>query len=368
MNYFNRIIKMEVTKDLLYQFFEENKNQEKFDKYMEVFKSFSKEKQGRSGAEVGSIGDNYVMKISTIKFTSKSIIDNQCLFLKSQINEIFINYVLTNLNKFTKLSEKELKLKNKYLLKIKDFGLSNNKSYIINDKVGVNIQNKYMTNVSEVLKFNHLPKIKKNKNLIDKYQLYLISKVIRPLDDILLMLHKKIKFYHTDFKLDNVFIKEHNIRGYETLKEKGLFLNFIPLLSDLDKSRISLRGKKILPIDDKKRISKIGKILGYEPLLSLRYDCRIKYGKEKCIKFRSEDFDILLIFINIYLLLYIFELNDLFEILDDYVKNRFSFKEDDMIKFKQVIKKNSTGFSFLNKLSATKMSGIIYQICKKLEY
>ena len=153
---------MKVNKEKLYQFFKTYENQEKFDNYMKNFKSFSKNKQGKSGAEIGSIDKKTVMKISKIKFKQNSIIDNDCLFLKSQINEIFINYILTNLEKFTTLNNKELRIKNKYLLKSKDFGLTKERAYILNDKIGVVIDKKYMTNLNEILVLNHFPKIQKN--------------------------------------------------------------------------------------------------------------------------------------------------------------------------------------------------------------
>ena len=359
---------MKVNKEKLYQFFKTYENQEKFDNYMKNFKSFSKNKQGKSGAEIGSIDKKTVMKISKIKFKQNSIIDNDCLFLKSQINEIFINYILTNLEKFTTLNNKELRIKNKYLLKSKDFGLTKERAYILNDKIGVVIDKKYMTNLNEILVLNHFPKIQKNPYLIKRYQKYFIGKIIRPLDFLLSILNKKVKFYHTDLKLENIFIRESTIKSYEDLKEKGVFINFTPLLSDLDKSRLTFNNKSILPIDDKKIITKIGKALGYEPLLSLRFDCKVKYGKEKCIKFKQGDFDILTIFINVYLLLHKFKLKDLFEELDNYVKNRFQFCEEDLLKFKNVIKKEFNSFSIIDKTKPTKMSGIIYQLCKKLEY
>ena len=63
-----------------------------------------------------------------------------------------------------------------------------------------------------------------------------------------------------------------------------------------------------------------------------------------------------------------YELVDLFSLLDNYVMKRFKFTEEDMMKFKMVMKKSYKKSSFLSKVSATNMSGIIYQICKKLEY
>jgi hypothetical protein len=308
------------------------------------------------------------MKISSIKFSKKSIVENECLFLKSQLNEIIINYVLTYLEDFVKLDSKEIRMKKKYLLSLEDFGITNNKSYIVNEKVGMNVGNSYLTNLSDILKTNHLPKIKNDNSLSVEYQKYFINRIVAPIDNILTLLHKKIDFYHTDFKLDNIFTKNKKVSGYDNLRKNGLFLNFIPLISDLDKSRLTLKGRKILPIDDKKIMSSLGSSLGYEPLLHFRYKCQIKYGKEKCIKFNKGDFDILLFFINVYLLLHVYQLVDLFYLLDDYVMKRFKFTEEDMVKFKMVMKKSYKKSSFLAKLSATNMSGIIYQICKELEY
>lgn len=349
-------------------FFIDLKDENKLDSYLQKFVPFPKKTQGKSGAIIGYIDDKTVMKISKVRYDKNSIIQKKdCILLKPQINEILINITLTNLEKFVKLNKDELKLKNKYLLKVKDYGIGNNKSYIINDKVGVSIKDKYFTNLDNIF-LNHLEILKNNLLLINDYQNYLINHVLKPIDKILNLLNNKIGFYHTDFKLKNIFIKNSKTNGYNKLKDNGIYLDFIPLISDFDKSRIKINNNKIIAIDDKKVLNYIGSKIGYEPLLVLRYKCRITYGKEKCIKFKLNDFDLLTMLINIYILIFINKIPEFFDKLDNFVKERFNFNTEEIINFKSIIKKNVKSLDIIPLLSATRMSKIILQLCNKLEY
>ena len=359
------MIKSRINYNELNNFFSSIKNEEKFTNYLKNFKSFSESKQGKSGAIVGYIDEDTVMKISTIRYNKNSIIQkDDCLLLKSQINEILINYILTNLEKFTSLDKNELRLKNKYLLKIKDFGLSNNKSYIINKKVGIKIEQKYFTNLNEIILYSHIPKLKNNMLLVNEYQKYMINCLIIPIDKILSLLHQKVKFYHTDFKLKNIFIREEKIRGYQKLKNNNLNLNFVPLISDLDKARLTINKNRILARDDKRVFHYIADKIGYSPLIILRHKCRIVYGKEKCIKFKPEDFDMLTYIINIYIVLYHCKINEYFNILDDYIKERFNLNDDEIVKFKMTIKNNYDSFDVISVFSVTRMSKLFYKSVK----
>ena len=349
-------------------FFIDLKDEDKLDSYLQKFTPFSKKTQGKSGAIVGYIDNKTVMKISKVRYDKNSIIQKKdCIFLKSQINEILINTTLTNLENFVKLDKDELRLKNKYLLKVKDYGLGNNKSYIINNKVGVSIKDEYFTNLDNIF-VNHIEILKNNLFLVDNYQDYLIKHILNPLLSVLKLFNKKIGFYHTDFKLANIFIKHSKMNGYKKLKDNGLYLDFIPLISDLDKSRIKINNNKILAINDSVIKTFVGSKIGYEPLLSLRYKCRIAYGKEKCIKFKSVDFDLLTMLINIYLILFINKVSEHFDKLDNFVKEKFNFNKKDIADFKLVIKKNVSSIDIIPLLSVTRMSKIILQLCNKLEY
>ena len=88
---------------------------------------------------------------------------------------------------------------------------------------------------------------------------------------------------------------------------------------------------------------------------------------EKCITL-SKDFDMLTYIINIYIVLYHCKINEYFNILDDYIKERFNLNDDEIVKFKMTIKNNYDSFDVISVFSVTRMSKIILQICKKLEY
>ena len=100
----------------------------------------------------------------------------------------------------------------------------------------------------------------------------------------------------------------------------------------------------------------------------MRYKCRIAYGKEKCIKFKSGDFDLLTVLINIYILLFLNKISEQFDKLDNFIKERFNFNKEDITNFKLVIKKSVGSIDIIPLLTVTIMSKIILQLCNKLEY
>lgn len=352
-------ISIEKKKDILEQYFNIINNNEKFQKIKKKCKLFGKETQGRSGAEVGSMGKNDVMKVSSFDFKKTKIkIYDDCLILNYNLNEIIINTVLSNLNKFSNINKEDKNFVDKYLLKIIDSGITDNNSYVINKKIGINYKNNFLTNLNKIFKLN-LSLLKNEKEEVKKlYQKFLINNVFIPLRKVLKILRKEVNFIHTDFKLDNIFVKSEKIKGYDLLRNKGFIVDFIPLISDLDKSRLKLGKTKILALDSDKHISFLGNVFNFEPITNIRYKCNIEYGYKKCKKIKNEDFDFLAFFINSYIV----NKKEEFDLLDIYFKKEFHLSMEDFIKIKLIITK-----SLIKSERMTYVSRLIYKICKYLD-
>ena len=352
-------ISIEKKKDILEQFFNSINNDKKFKKFTKKWKLFNKEIQGRSGAEVGSLSKNEVMKVSYFENKKNKIeIENGCLLLSSHLNEILINTVLSNLNKFSNISKEDENFVDKYLLKISDTGVTDNNSFIINKKIGLNYKNNFLTNLNKIFKFN-LSFLENEKEEVKKlYQKFLINNIFIPIRKILKILRKEVNFIHTDFKLNNIFVKSEKLKGYDLLRNKGFIVDFIPLISDLDKSRIKLGKTKILALSNNKYLNYIGSVLNFEPIYHIRYKCNIEYGYKKCKKIKNEDFDFLTLFINFYIVNKKAE----FDILDNYFKKEFNLSMEDFINVKKIVTK-----SIINSERLTYNSRLIYKICKYLD-
>lgn len=352
-------ISIEKKKDILEQFFNSINNDKKFEKLKKEWKIFGKETQGLSGAEVGTIGKNDVMKVSYFNLKKTKIkIHEDCLILNYNLNEILINTVLSNLNKFSNISKEDENFVDKYLLKISDTGVTDNNSFIINKKIGLNYKNNFLTNLNKIFKLN-LSLLKDEKEEVKKlYQKFLINNIFIPIRKILKILRKEINFIHTDFKLDNIFVKSEKIKGYDLLRNKGFIVDFIPLISDLDKSRVKLGKTKILALDNTKYISFLGNVFNFEPITHIRYKCNIEYGYKKCKKIKNEDFDFLTFFINSYVV----NKKTQFDLLDTYFKKEFNLSMEDFIKIKLMIIK-----SLIKSERMTYFSRLIYKICKYLD-
>ena len=85
------------------------------------------------------------------------------------------------------------------------------------------------------------------------------------------------------------------------LKKSNLIVDFIPLIADFDKSRLKLGNTSFLAKNTANLKYNILKKTNYIPLIELRYQCKIDYGVNKCIKIKTEDFDMYCIYIYFYL-------------------------------------------------------------------
>ena len=284
-------------------------NKEKFEKYNKTFKPFDKKMLGKSGGIVGSIGDGKVMKYFEFNVKKKYFkegVDNKCLKIVFPINELFINVIFNNLEKYVnKNNYKKLKKYNEHFIKLYDFGISDNKSYTISEKVGFMFNKKYITNFQDVFTNNYIPIM---IELINKKQFELVKTLIDFLNDtfrkyfnLLLVLFKSLKLNHTDLKLANIFIrfKKNTNKKYNILRKHNICIDFIPLVSDLDKSVLIINNIKTIPY-----IFSFKKKTGYKLLSlktninnTLRFSCSI--NKFFCHTFKPYKYDILNLNVNI---------------------------------------------------------------------
>jgi hypothetical protein len=195
---------VDYTIDKLKTYYIKHINIDKFDKYKNNFVSFDQKKQGFSGSVVGYLSNdqNTVIKFHNFQFTDieKFInnTDNVCLKIDNKINEIIMNIILKNIKYIPKITDVEVKKINKHILPITDYGFSEKGVFITMPKVGFMIDNQFITNLGELLKYNHL-KIIKNiekenvKEIIDLYNDFLIT-MFNQYFSVIQILQKRINF------------------------------------------------------------------------------------------------------------------------------------------------------------------------------
>lgn len=286
---------------------------------------------------------NYIKKISK-SFKS----DKNCIILNNELNEIIINFVITYFDKIFNLTDYETQLLIKHTIKLQDYGISNtfNKYFIILPIIGVknkkihinnhllnntkktkkskfislfmrksklkyiknNTEKDILTNLQELLLFNHLPLLKNlNSNKNNNNEMYLINKYDNMMADkfksffeLYKLLQDKIFFFHTDIKIENIFIKESAKEDkYNDLEEFGFITNFTLLISDLDKTNIILNNIKILSKNTLTNFKLLAlKLAHYSKLFEMRYTCNFKHIKS-CSNLHLLQIDFILILIDI---------------------------------------------------------------------
>ena len=330
----------------------ENKN--KYDIIIKKFDGFSKDKLGRSGGIVGKIYFEEILKeynksvkkskkikkksysfigmkdgeiIKIYKYNIKKIITHNkknCLKIFYPINELINNTIINNLENY--MSKKDYNFFNKnyknHIIKTIEIGITKNTSYMISETIGLKKKNTYFyTTLDELFEHNYIPNIIKlleNKELdVLKLLINYLSDIISNYINILIFLNKKIGFIHTDLKLANIFIryKLNTNSKYNKLKKQGFIIDYIPLISDLDKSIIQI-NKKIITIPKIDNFIKnifnnlILKHFISNKLFYMRMSC--KRRENFCHNFKAYHFDILSLYFNLYGII-IFHMNKFIE-------------------------------------------------------
>ena len=210
--------------------------------------------------------------------------------------------------------------------------------------VGFMIDDNFITNLGELLKYNHLKIIKSiekenDKKTIDLYNDFLIT-MFNQYFNVIQILQKRINFINTDVKLNNIFVKKskNTNHTFNKLRDLGIMIDFEFLLSDMEKSYCYLNGIKIMS-DQKKSLfkSKILSILKLNYLEKIRFGCTYNF-EEKC-NISIDKFDILTLVIDLYTIL-IKNINETSK-LDKYFIHNLEIRPELFEKLKSIIKKNA---------------------------
>lgn len=292
-------------------------NKLKFKEYLENYKPFGDVKFGKSGGIIGYFknNSNYVMKLYTLKdkINFNNIIrKDECIQIDYRVNEVIINLILSNLNLFPQFSQKDLDLIAPYILPQIDAGIFDKYIYHITPRIGFSYiynNNKYnITNLYDVIMYNHskcLSRWINNKNmeiieLYDEFMSYLCGNYL----DALKIIQDKISLLTTDMKLNNIFIKEkvHDNKMWEPLRQEGCLIDFIILITDLDKSRYRINNFNIIPINSKKFKNMVAKNLFTPLTISMRFGCNSYSFDKICKKISFNDFELLFMITHLYVM------------------------------------------------------------------
>lgn len=368
--------------DNIFSFFKQKVNQSKFNTLYKNTKFFSSDKLGKSGGIVGVVkikGKEYVIKMYKLNIKKKKYTlkyDDKCAKIYFPYNELIINTILSNMKRFISPSNYKIyKTKySKYFIPLKTIGLSEEYSYMINEKIGFSHQKYYYTNLYDLFIENYIPSLIKcieNKDT-KTINLFLnkFTRILKEYFECIKFLNENLEYINSDLKCKNVFIKKNNSKSLDTF-----ITNFTPLISDLDKATIKINKLLILPKEDKylhkylaKKSNKLSKV--YE----IRYGCT--RNTKLCNRFEPYQYDIITLLFDIYILLYkhiyiktklpINDYYNYFKILNDFVKKTLNINNDEFTIFYKRIHK-----SFLLKIkSDTKLSfhinAMLYNFCKSL--
>jgi hypothetical protein len=366
--------------DKLRDFYKTHIDNEKFLKYEKEFVPFDKSVQGKSGSIVGYLKNKpeSVLKVHYLKTNiDKLIYYDGCVELNNKFNEVFMNLLFKNIKYLPNFTSKEVKEVKKHILEIEDFGFGNNSYYILMPLVGLeyieeNNKNKnkkhFITNVRDMINLNHIPFLKKalDENNTEILKLYdeFIAESLYSLFNVFKILQKNLNYINADAKLENIFIKsQKNTKSkFNKLREYGIQIDYVLLLSDLEKSRINIENLKFLTYDNYNFIPNfIVKFIGYQMIRSVRHSCNFKMTKI-CPKLILNDFDILCLIIDLYTRLIRIDenfLNNTPKITELY-KKFLSIKDIDYKKLVKILTENKYN---LNTTITRKISKIITQIC-----
>jgi hypothetical protein len=289
---------------------------------------------GKSGAVLGSLSNqvNMVMKMNTIKKSEmgeslliKGSKSGKCILVNNKFNEVLMNLIFKNIEHFSNINSEEKKLIKKHILEIDDYGFTGKTFYITMPLIGFNYVNpitkkgKYLTNLRELLVNNHIPHLKNifssdDKSIMELYDSFMANN-LKGYITVLKILQKHLKYINNDTKLNNVFIRHVKNKNSElnALRNQGIIVDFVPLLSDLEKSIIEVNGYKIITYSNSPRKTKILKVLDIGLIYKVRYECESSFNKV-CQKLSIYDFDILLLVFDFYILL-LAEIPDIFNYL-----------------------------------------------------
>jgi hypothetical protein len=422
-NIFNKSNTKNEAIDLIVKFHDNNLNNKKFDNYNKKVELFSKDVLGKSGASVGILNTNKNMVIKTYYYNTSDkklyvpSTSPNCIVINNYFNEIVINLVIKNLKYLVKLNVHEIASIKKHTNEMHDYCISDNGSSIIAPLIGFNLSKfghqydqlvgnplettfakldqimklahtdkiapevftsnfkyvRYITNFRELLVINHLPvleKLMKSKNNDDHDIILLYDKFMSTVVDSYLntikILQKHINYINTDTKLTNTFVKYHKCKcpEFQILKENGFIIDFVLILSDLEKSTFELNGHKIITYPRSPAKVALLSFIGQGLLHNVRYSCTPKFDK-LCPQLSIYDFDILLFVIDLYAF-YLRAAPNMLDYLESTSRTIINILDSTPRKFailKEILVKNKYK---INKHYASILNYIITKYCKAL--
>ena len=288
-----------------------------------IYKPPSASMSGKSGAII--MIDTKEKPIKTIMKQMKAsnrikIKDGNCIKTSNSLNEILVNLVLNNLEQFITETEK-LNVVKDYIIELIGFGSEKKNTYIIQEAVGIHAilvkkegysyysyiegaeeqEKKHLTNLHDIFVHNYIPILIElckdydlNKMKIDLFMKYIIH-MISLYFDVLTILNENVGFCHGDMKLTNVFIKKKTFtenndfttEDIQNLRDANFIIDILPVISDLDRSRIYIKDHTISSIPSGQMGLSRSKRLQTLGISKTTYKSRYKCSKDSTIKCHS---------------------------------------------------------------------------------
>lgn len=390
---------------LLHAFIDSTKiSNDEFQSYISQIKPLSS--QGKSGSLVGTLPNMPDSIIKTYQYKinpDKLIKPSKCIRIDNKLNELLINIVIKYMPKLFKLSSNESRILKRNTLMITHYGISDNGSFIILPKIGISASGKYITNLRELIEFNHKPildnimkhmpdntpdtapdtapdtsntKSEHWKILIDEYDKFITEKIANYIE-VLKLFQKRMNYINSDVKMTNIFIKPVDIPSdidiskrdkYQKLREQGFIVDFELVLADLEKSSYTLNDLNNLynlslstfPRSDLKMSMLY--LLGHSLDTNIRYGCNKTLKNTVCAdKLDPMNYDSLCLLIDFYAYILRIEsrMIDFLPGIYEYYKNILG--TDNLVKLIKILK---NGQYKIDKRYSFVINGIISKYCK----
>ena len=319
-------------------FIKQNINNNKFLNYISNLKQITNINIGASGGTLHVLKYdihkifkvfNYNININKL---DKLVYYNKCILINNKLNEILMYLVINNIDNFIdNININDIQLIKEHTLQLIDFSISESGSLIIIPIIGIKIKHitdtpetpetpkthdtnetpdntTFITNFKELIVHNHLICLKKlyiNKeyDIINIYDEF-ISNHIETFYKIFRILQKHIQYLHCDVKLTNVFIKfkKCNKIKYNILRDRGIYIDFILILGDLEKSTYVLNNNKIITYSNNILKTKFLNLVTDQLYNYIKYNCdTIKYNKA-CSTIPIYNYDLLSFIIDLFIL------------------------------------------------------------------
>jgi len=328
-------------------------------------------KGGKSGSIIGYFKSkpNEVIKLFNRSINEYDIINiDKCLKLSNIYNEIIINFLVSNLeNIIPSITKDDKNLLDNHTLQLLNYGISKHGSFITIPLIGL----KEITNLRELLEKNHSKLFKlfyntlSSKKIMELYDKLMSSKIAGYFR-ALRILQKYLKYVNSDVKMTNIFIrikslKNTNTYKYQDLEDLGIITDFELIISDLEKSSISVNDLRITTSARSPLKITLSRLINQGLIYDIRYRC--SEILDKCKSINILDIDIIMFAIDYYAFMlrmdkdFITNMPNIYETFKDILGNELVEKIRNILEIGKY--KIDTNFSF-------KIGNILQKICSKI--